>query len=917
MGRRAFLAGAVSVTAIALGMIAPPVTAIVDNSSEFAVIGPVRYSESAGVQDNVYGASFVVIGDAFAENVITADDTVILTLTGATSGTGRLWFSRTNREFPAGGGLADDTLSVSDPTTAPATVGSGNPFTIINGGVIDDTILQTFIAVDKPGTYAGDVYIYEGSEPTMSADTVVQHTKFSFSTAGKPGSITVADDSLDLIASSVDVQSTTVTVLDDSANPTQLSSTDQITISSSNTAIANPITTTLAATSFDDSLIEPLGTATMTVSGGASSGSTTITLTPTGTLPGSGVTAVTLGASSIPLSTTAPGSWGMTFPDEQRILDLDRTTDDTTYYIVNDLFISNVLLGAQEADPNTGVVAEVSTSNSDWRGLMVTGGGRSPVEQVDDSATNVPVVLATGSDGSVVAALSWSSVTEGGVLTLRTGTGSASKWIVIEIAEPEPDPSTSPSGRVLAKSGAEIDFAVTLQDDFNNSYPNFRVSAQARSSRGTPLGPFSSVARTDSSGRASVTVPPPDDTYAGTAIITFTVTLPNGLPYPALTPPLVRVVYSESGQPTALVVAQAQSTPSTITPITVQTVIPHILVPYTGRAATTDGTPGTWTLPTPANPDGSGSPAGTMVTFTPTSVPATQIQVSAPEGVLLTSRSSADVNDGEAQITIDSGAPVYAYATTVGTHAIDFTVGELTTEALVRVSMSPDVAYSVESLVDDTVLEPGSFSTMSVRVVDAFGNPVPNTTDDSGGLVATSTGQLLFAGFTTQAVLLTDDSGVATVAVIAGRSVGSASVQVAPPASTRTPAWQPGYRPPAGFAPPVPTVSIDFEIGTPPVPEPPSITITGERGEVRGQPGILVDGVTVGIADATIVRPWIRLPGQTAYAQGTAERTVSVFDVADEIGEFTWQRRTGKKIYVYFATEDGAVQSKRIIIPAR
>jgi hypothetical protein len=539
------------------------------------------------------------------------------------------------------------------------------------------------------------------------------------------------------------------------------------------------------------------------------------------------------------------------------------------------------------------------------------------VEQVDDSATNVPVVLATGTDGSVVAALSWSSVTEGGVLTLRTGTGSASKWIVIEIAEPEPDPSTSPSGRVLAKSGAEIDFTVTLQDDFDNAYPNFRVSAQARSSRGTPLGPVSSVARTDSNGQTTLRVPPPDDTYAGTAVITFNVSLPNGLPYPALTPPLVRVVYSESGQPTALTVAQAQSTPSTITPITVQTVIPHILVPSSGRAATADGTPGTWTLPTPADPDGSGAPAGTMVTFTPRSVPDTQIQVSAPEGVLLTSRSSADVNDGEAQITIDSGDPVYAYATTVGTHAIDFTVGELTNEALVRVSMSPDVAYSVESLVDDTLLVPGSISTMSVRVLDAFGNPVPNTTDDSGGLVATATGQLLFAGLTTQARLLTDDSGVATITMIAGRSIGSATVQVAPPASTRTPAWQPGYIPPAGFAPPVSTVSIDFEIGTPPTPEPPSITITGERGEVRDQPGILVDGVTQGIADGTVVRPWIKFPGQSAYAQGTAQRTVSIFDPADELGEFIWQRRTGKKIYVYFATEDGAVQSSRIIIAAR
>jgi hypothetical protein len=31
-------------------------------------------------------------------------------------------------------------------------------------------------------------------------------------------------------------------------------------------------------------------------------------------------------------------------------------------------------------------------------------------------------------------------------------------------------------------------------------------------------------------------------------------------------------------------------------------------------------------------------------------------------------------------------------------------------------------------------------------------------------------------------------------------------------------------------------------------------------------------------------------------------------------GSFTWSRKTGKKVYVYFASEDGSVQSNRIII---
>jgi len=908
VGFRGALAGAVAAGAVIAGLVAPPATAILNNSSEFAIVGPVRYTESAGTQDAVYGASFVVIGDAYAENVITADDTVIITLTGATSGAGNLWMSRTNRVFPAGGGLADDTLSLMDPSSPPATVGSGHPFTIVTGDSDDDTVLQTYVAVNAPGTYAGDVYIYEGTSPTMSANTVVQHTKFRFTTARAPRSIDVNPDSIDLIATSADEQLATVQVLDDSGAPTQLSSSDRIVVTTTNASIANPSVATLTADSFDDTLVDPLGSATLSVSGGSTAGAATITLTPQGTLPGSGVTPVSLPATSIPLSTKSPGLFEMVFPQEQRIIDEDRSTDDTAYYIVNDLFITNVLLVAEGADANSGIVGYVSASSSNWKSLVVAGGAKTPVEQIDDSATNVPVVFASGSDGTVAAAISWKSVTEGGVLTLRTGTGASTKWTVIEVQEPTPEPRTSPSGRILAKAGEPIDFIVTLQDDFGNPYANFRVNGQARSSRGTPVGPESPWERTDEDGRTMLTVDPPDDTHVGPATIVFSVTLPSGLPYTALTPPLVRVTYSKTGEPSALTVAQSQSTPSTIAPTTVQTVIPHVLVPYTGEAATADGPPGTWTVPTASNPSGGGTAAGTMVTFTPTSVPAAQIEVRAPEGVWLSTRSRADWDAGRSEVKVDSGDPVYAFATATGTHALEFEVGTFTTKAQLRVSTTQDAAYSVQSTVDDTTLVPGAFSTMSVRVVDPFGNPVARTTDDSGGLIVTTTGQLLLAGLQSQAPLLTDDSGVATVALITGRSEGEGGALIAPPASTRTPAWQKDYKPPFGFQPPEPSIEIVFRIGEPPAPDKPSIAITGTRTEVRGKPAIEVTGDAMGLDQGTTLSPWTRLTGQPAFVQGTAIIT------PNEAGEFTWSRVTGKVARVYVATIDGAVRSNRVTI---
>lgn len=91
----------------------------------------------------------------------------------------------------------------------------------------------------------------------------------------------------------------------------------------------------------------------------------------------------------------------------------------------------------------------------------------------------------------------------------------------------------------------------------------------------------------------------------------------------------------------------------------------------------------------------------------------------------------------------------------------------------------------------------------------------------------------------------------------------------------------------------------------------PSIMITGTRAEVRGWPGIIVSGVTQGLAPDTMMHPWFKLPGHTSYRQGISRISI------DESGEFTWQRKTGKKIYVSLRTADGEVRSNRLIMGSR
>lgn len=87
-----------------------------------------------------------------------------------------------------------------------------------------------------------------------------------------------------------------------------------------------------------------------------------------------------------------------------------------------------------------------------------------------------------------------------------------------------------------------------------------------------------------------------------------------------------------------------------------------------------------------------------------------------------------------------------------------------------------------------------------------------------------------------------------------------------------------------------------------------SIEITGKRTKVRGKNGLVVTGTTKDIAAGTILRPWLKFPGQAEYFQGVAR-----IKVRDD-GSFTWQRKGNKKAYVYVATEDGSVRSDRIII---
>lgn len=96
---------------------------------------------------------------------------------------------------------------------------------------------------------------------------------------------------------------------------------------------------------------------------------------------------------------------------------------------------------------------------------------------------------------------------------------------------------------------------------------------------------------------------------------------------------------------------------------------------------------------------------------------------------------------------------------------------------------------------------------------------------------------------------------------------------------------------------------------TPEQPKIPTITISGTRGDVRGKPGVIVTGSTTNIAAGTILLPRIHFQGEIDYYDGLKR-----IPVRDD-GSFTWNRRTGKKIYVIIRVADQAIRSNRLILP--
>lgn len=211
---------------------------------------------------------------------------------------------------------------------------------------------------------------------------------------------------------------------------------------------------------------------------------------------------------------------------------------------------------------------------------------------------------------------------------------------------------------------------------------------------------------------------------------------------------------------------------------------------------------------------------------------------------------------------------------------------------------------------------------MTLAALGLSGSPLPLSDDSSlqvepgQRLVTSGTG---FAPDSPVAVYLNPPQPVAaTWAALLGRALGQAGAKAVPLGTLKVDeqgafigdlplpvnlALGPHVVQAVGYTPTGQTRAVS--IGVQAIsPERRSILIAGTRDGNR----VRARGVTSHI-DSTTVTPRYHFAGQVKYKTGTARPTI------DTSGKFTWSRKTGRTIYLYFAADK--TRSNRLVIPAK
>ncbi len=266
------------------------------------------------------------------------------------------------------------------------------------------------------------------------------------------------------------------------------------------------------------------------------------------------------------------------------------------------------------------------------------------------------------------------------------------------------------------------------------------------------------------------------------------------------------------------------------------------------------------------------------------------------------------------------GSPILKYTVSVdGGAAVDVPTG--TTYTATGLSSSAWHTFSVHAV--NVIGESGSDLWGAASTSSPPGSP--RTTASSVTVGAPSTITLSgFSAHSTQTVQVTaPDSSMSsfTITVDAGGSgtgsytptqVGSYGVVTAPRATsaTFTATAIPSPQPSGGSsATPVPGSAAGANPSSGTARRSSSIRIAGRAGRGSRAGRIYVTGTATGLAGTRVVAH-VRLAGSRAYVVGGTRRI-------DARGRFTWQRRSARRVSIYFTGADGVRSNRISITPSR
>jgi len=756
----------VAVSALGFGMLAVvPASAAARTAT--ATVAPVRVTFTGAVQDAVSAAAVTIAtSDAgWTAADLPADDgkegTVTVSLTTAPNAAATITIASTNFETATDGSV---------------TLASGGVLTDTNDSVntVAESIAGLTFAANTAGTYKGTIVI-DGT--TDASDTL--EMSFSFTTTGAPASISTSKTAVNFAAVNTITGTNTISLLDAAGNKTQSSTVDSLAVTTSGNGVKIALTTgaTLDNTNLKD------GSESYVFTSNGTADSVTITVTPQGTLPASGVAAKTFTVTTTGYGVETAVATELSSPSATSVVATGTAVDAEAAYDVDKsasslvFKVSGYTAGAayKIVVDNTGVdtvTAKDDTSNT----------------TAADAAGDLTLYGIVGSTGSVTVTVTVAGITAADSIGIGANNGdddttdasdSLVTFVTSAYAASITTPSVTPS---MSKTGSAIAVAGSIADQFGNplSGATVTVTGSVTTTDATPAD-LTGTATTSADGSWSLTLPAA--TSLTTSVSIVAAAAKTGA---TITDSAAKVVnLTASGSPASMTWS-AIGDEDTYTDLAPLTTYPAAVVPYTGSV--TGNSDELYTVATGLT-DGTLNAADGCVAFTATTTPGSQVVFTGSTGVKFTKTSCATAQTLASlkdTVTVGSGVTAYAVATKTGLNTVTMTSGSVAKTAkcygynVLTAASAGDAIRNLSVDKSTLSLNAGQIGFITITATDAFGNLVKSAKAAAGAVVTVaSTGQALLDGpALSRDYTTTDANGQIVVGVIASAAAGSATISV-------------------------------------------------------------------------------------------------------------------------------------------